>query len=89
MALSDQIEQQTRTIGREIFARLKTESPSVFHLAWWDEKILDWCMRDETVKVQMFRFIDVLPMLKAAPGLRPVAVFEELCRRHPSVLTGC
>ena len=26
-------------------------------------------------------------MLKAAPGVRPVAIFEELCRRHPSVLT--
>ncbi|MBI3301168.1 MAG: L-glutamate gamma-semialdehyde dehydrogenase [Deltaproteobacteria bacterium] len=64
VALSDKIEQQTRAIGREIFARLTTESPSVFHLAWWDEKILDWCMRDETLKVQMFRFIDVLPMLK-------------------------
>jgi hypothetical protein len=24
---------------------------------------------------------EVLPMLNAAPGLRPVAVFEELCRR--------
>ncbi len=64
MTLSDEIEQQTRVIGREIFSRLKTESPSVFHFAWWDEKILDWCMHDETLKVQMFRFIDVLPMLK-------------------------
>ena len=64
MTLSDEIEQQTKVIGREIFSRLKTESPSVFHFAWWDEKILDWCMRDETLKVQMFRFIDVLPMLK-------------------------
>ena len=28
---------------------------------------------------------EVVPMLKAAPGLRPVAVFEELCRRHPEM----
>ena len=28
---------------------------------------------------------EVLPMLKAAPGLRPIAVFEELCRRHPEL----
>ncbi|MGH7960991.1 MAG: L-glutamate gamma-semialdehyde dehydrogenase, partial [Candidatus Binatia bacterium] len=65
MTLSDEIEQQTQAIGREIFARLTTESPSVFQFAWWDEKILDWCMRDDTLKVQMFRFIDVLPMLKS------------------------
>lgn len=64
MALSDEIEQQTQVIGREIFARLHTEAPSVFHFSWWDEKILEWCMRDEALKVQMFRFIDVLPMLK-------------------------
>lgn len=64
MTLSDAIEHRTRELGRDIFSRLQTETPSVFHFAWWDEKILDWCMRDETVKVQMFRFIDVLPMLK-------------------------
>ena len=31
---------------------------------------------------------DVLPMLKAAPGLRPISVFEELCRRHPELGSG-
>jgi hypothetical protein len=31
---------------------------------------------------------EVLPMLKAAPGLRSVAVFEELCRRHPELGSG-
>ncbi|MGA8294425.1 MAG: IS21 family transposase, partial [Rhodoplanes sp.] len=31
---------------------------------------------------------EVLPLLKAAPGLRPVAVFEELCRRHPELGSG-
>lgn len=64
MTISDDIELRTRAIGQDIFSRLQTETPSVFQFAWWDEKILDWCMRDETVKVQMFRFIDVLPMLK-------------------------
>lgn len=64
MAISDDIELRTRAIGQDIFSRLQTETPSVFQFAWWDERILDWCMRDETVKVQMFRFIDVLPMLK-------------------------
>ena len=27
-------------------------------------------------------------MLRAAPGLRPIAVFEELCRRHPELGSG-
>ena len=31
---------------------------------------------------------EVIPMLKAAPGLRPIAVFGELCRRHPDLGDG-
>lgn len=31
---------------------------------------------------------EVVPMLEAAPGLRPVAVFEELMRRHPELDPG-
>jgi hypothetical protein len=26
---------------------------------------------------------EIAPMLEAAPGIRPVAIFEEICRRHP------
>jgi hypothetical protein len=28
---------------------------------------------------------EIVPMLKAAPGLRPVAIFEEVRRRHPEL----
>src|SRR5450759_2771051 len=31
---------------------------------------------------------EVVPMLLAAPGLRPIAIFEEMQRRHPA-LPGC
>ncbi len=31
---------------------------------------------------------EVVPMLKAAPGLRPVGIFEELQRRHPDLAPG-
>lgn len=31
---------------------------------------------------------DVLPLLKSAPGLRPVAIFEELQRRHADLRPG-
>jgi hypothetical protein len=29
-----------------------------------------------------------VPMLQAAPGIRAVAIFEEICRRHPQIATG-
>ena len=31
---------------------------------------------------------EVVPMLEAAPGLRPVAIFEEIRRRHPELAEG-
>ena len=31
---------------------------------------------------------EVVPLLKEAPGLRPIAIFEELCRRHPELGSG-
>jgi hypothetical protein len=31
---------------------------------------------------------EIVPLLEATPGLRAVAIFEELCRRHPEVGAG-
>ena len=31
---------------------------------------------------------EVVPLLKSLPGLRPAAIFEEICRRHPEISTG-
>src|SRR5271154_5424112 len=31
---------------------------------------------------------EVVPLLKDAPGLRPIAIFEELCRRRPDLSAG-
>ncbi|MCL4154529.1 UNVERIFIED_CONTAM: hypothetical protein GTU68_019852 [Idotea baltica] len=31
---------------------------------------------------------EVVPMLEASPGLRPVAIFEEIMRRHPDLASG-
>ena len=31
---------------------------------------------------------EIVPMLKAAPGLRAVAIFEEMQRRHPALSAG-
>jgi hypothetical protein len=31
---------------------------------------------------------EIVPMLAAAPGVRAVAIFEEICRRHPGLAAG-
>ncbi|MBI3078378.1 MAG: bifunctional proline dehydrogenase/L-glutamate gamma-semialdehyde dehydrogenase, partial [Deltaproteobacteria bacterium] len=58
------IERETQIAGRQIFARLRIEPPSILQREWWDERILERCMQDEALKIQMFRFIDVLPTLR-------------------------
>jgi RHH-type proline utilization regulon transcriptional repressor/proline dehydrogenase/delta 1-pyrroline-5-carboxylate dehydrogenase len=60
----DRIEQRTQEIGHELFGRVQHRSPSIFHGRWWEDRLMSWAMGDEAVKVQMFRFVDVLPMLK-------------------------
>jgi RHH-type proline utilization regulon transcriptional repressor/proline dehydrogenase/delta 1-pyrroline-5-carboxylate dehydrogenase len=57
------IEQSAQRIGREIFDRLDTSRARPWQRRWWDERMMHWAMDDDDVKVQMFRFVDVLPML--------------------------
>jgi RHH-type proline utilization regulon transcriptional repressor/proline dehydrogenase/delta 1-pyrroline-5-carboxylate dehydrogenase len=52
-----------------MFARATQRSPLLFTPAWFDERLMDWTMQDETVKVQLFRFIDALPQLRSAESI--------------------
>ena len=55
------VEAETRAIGREMWDHLERRQPSIFEGRWWEDRLLSWAMQDESVKVQMFRFVDVLP----------------------------
>lgn len=57
------IESATQDVGAILLKRLADSRPSVFERPWWDERIMSWAMQDEHFKAQMFRFVDVLPML--------------------------
>src|SRR6476659_11184120 len=63
------IEALTQSIGREIFANLEHTQPQVWERRWWDDRLLAWSMRDEQLKVQLFRFVDVLPMLQTSDAV--------------------
>ncbi len=63
------IEVLTQTIGREIFANLEHDKPHIWQRKWWDDRLLAWSMHDEQLKVQLFRFVDVLPMLKSSDAV--------------------
>ncbi len=57
------LEQRTQTYGREIFARVERAGPPAFTPAWVDQLLMDWTMSAESLKVQLFRFVDALPRL--------------------------
>ena len=63
MASEARVEELTRRIGREIFARVSDIRPIPLGPTWWDDQLMQTTMGDEAVKVQLFRFVDVLPQL--------------------------
>ena len=78
--LDSAIEAETQEIGRERFARLERRSPSIFERRWWDERILGAAMADESLKVQMFRFVDVLAHAEDASRTSPATCRNTLTR---------
>ncbi|MBA2251779.1 MAG: L-glutamate gamma-semialdehyde dehydrogenase, partial [Nitrospirales bacterium] len=51
-------------IGRQLADRSAGLAPTLFNRRWWSNTLLNWCMKDETFKVRVFRFIDLLPSLQ-------------------------
>lgn len=58
-----ELEKLTRAYGEELFARVDRRGPFLFSPGWWDERLMALTMNDEALKVQLFRFIDALPLL--------------------------
>jgi RHH-type proline utilization regulon transcriptional repressor/proline dehydrogenase/delta 1-pyrroline-5-carboxylate dehydrogenase len=58
------LEQLTHDYGKDIFARLGRRGPFPLGPQWWDDRLMQWTMGAAAVKVQLFRFMDVLPMLQ-------------------------
>ena len=56
-------ETRIREIGNDLFGRMKGETPGLFDKAWWSGQILEWAMKDPVFKTEMFRFVDVFPIL--------------------------
>jgi RHH-type proline utilization regulon transcriptional repressor/proline dehydrogenase/delta 1-pyrroline-5-carboxylate dehydrogenase len=63
MANTKDVEGLTIRYGREIFGRLDRAGPVPLSPAWWDDRLMGWTMGDEALKLQLFRFVDVLPLL--------------------------
>jgi RHH-type proline utilization regulon transcriptional repressor/proline dehydrogenase/delta 1-pyrroline-5-carboxylate dehydrogenase len=77
------VESLTHDYGREIFARLDHAGPAPFSPGWWDERLMEWTMGDEAVKIQLFRFIDALPLLQTPSSVnRHLREYFSLAERN-------
>src|SRR5262245_16029489 len=61
------IEQSVRKWGEKLFDLMEAaEAPSLFSRKGLYGSLMEWAMRDEHFKTQLFRFVDVLPMLTSS-----------------------
>ena len=56
-------EAAVRAIGEQILKLTEGQSASIFKRDYWNGQIMDWSMTMPEFKVEMFRFVDVLPVL--------------------------
>ena len=62
-------ESRVQETGLWLYKLVEGETPSLFDKKFWTGKVMDWCMKNEDFKVEMFRFIDVLPYLTSKESL--------------------
>jgi RHH-type proline utilization regulon transcriptional repressor/proline dehydrogenase/delta 1-pyrroline-5-carboxylate dehydrogenase len=58
------LETLTQRYGRDLFARLDGDRPILGTPRWVDEQLMGVSMDQEALKIQLFRFVDVLPTLR-------------------------
>ncbi len=60
------MEEAILKVGQELFDAIKGETASIFRRDYWNGKMIDWCMKSPDFKLNMFRFVDVLPVLQSS-----------------------
>lgn len=61
----EDLDRETRRTAEMVWRRLSRRKPSFLEPRWWEDRLLSVAMVDESIKVQMLRFVDVLPRLKS------------------------
>ncbi len=70
---SSALEPRIQEIGRDLLQRARGHKAGLLSARFYSDKLMEWSMRDQAFKVQLFRFVDAFPMLKT-----PDAVHEHL-----------
>ena len=57
--------ERIKKIGERYWQKMRGDQPRIFDRKYWQGQLLDWVMKDESFKVDAFRFVDVLPALNS------------------------
>src|SRR5687767_4069444 len=57
-------EARVQAIGRELFERVAGERQAFYSADRWTAALFAWSLANEEAKLQLFRFVDVLPALE-------------------------
>jgi RHH-type proline utilization regulon transcriptional repressor/proline dehydrogenase/delta 1-pyrroline-5-carboxylate dehydrogenase len=60
------LEQRTHQIGDDLLRQSRRAGKSFFGATSWSDRLMEWATSDEQFKVQLFRFVDVFPMLRTS-----------------------
>jgi RHH-type proline utilization regulon transcriptional repressor/proline dehydrogenase/delta 1-pyrroline-5-carboxylate dehydrogenase len=63
---NDPTEQKIQELGRSLYHQAAEHKPSIFEPQDWLGKMIEWSLEDESLRVALFRFVDVLPSLDSA-----------------------
>ncbi len=67
--MDQSIENRIHELGLGLFASVNKHRPIPMSRAWLDDQGMAWTMKDEQLKIQLFRFVDALPGLKSASDI--------------------
>ncbi len=66
MDIGNSVEKDVRELARTLCRKAAEHKPSFFDPHDWLGRMIDWSLEDESLRVALFRFVDVLPNLGSA-----------------------
>ncbi|MBI5834877.1 MAG: bifunctional proline dehydrogenase/L-glutamate gamma-semialdehyde dehydrogenase [Armatimonadetes bacterium] len=65
-----ELEAQVQLFGADLWKQIAGEVPGLFNRDFWQGKLMDWAMADPDFKTDLFRLVDVMPVLT---GTEPIS----------------
>jgi RHH-type proline utilization regulon transcriptional repressor/proline dehydrogenase/delta 1-pyrroline-5-carboxylate dehydrogenase len=61
----EQLDRQVLALGQRLHKEMAGQTPGIFNAAYWEGRLMEWAMRDPGFKIDLLRFVDVLPVLES------------------------